>query len=101
MIASENGDVNQADFYGTQSADLASSLAESSGNSNAWVLTIASSSLVAELALAVKNKAKAAQYAERGLSACDMLAQAIPNHPHLALRSNLEKIKRKANRRFF
>ena len=101
LIASEDGDVNQADFYGTQSADLAFSLAESSGNINAWVLTVVSSSLVAEIALAVKNKAKAAQYAEQGLSACDALARAVPDHPHLALRGNLEKFRKKANRRFF
>ena len=101
LIAADDGDGNQADFYGTQSADLAVSLGKESGNLNAWAVAAVSCSLVAETALAMKNKPKAAQYAEMGLSACDVLASANPDHPHLAIRSNLEKFKRKASRRFF
>lgn len=101
LIASQDSNVNQADFYATQSADLAVSVANSSGNTNAWGLAVASCCLTAEIALALKNKPKAAQYAQLGLSACDTLARSVPDHPHLSLRSTLEKFRKKASRRFF
>ena len=101
LIASDNGDSYQADFYGTQSADMAITMARESNNVNAWSLAVGSCSLVAEIALQTKNKPKAAKYAEMGLTACEMLAQGKPDHPYLALRSDLEKYRKKALRRFF
>lgn len=101
LISSDAGNVYQADFYGAQSADMALSLGKESGNLNAWAIAVGSCSLVAEVALNTKNKPKASTYAELGLSACDALARINPNHPHLALRGNLEKFKKKASRRFF
>ena len=101
MIAAEHGDPYQTDFYGTQSADMAFNLGKESGNANAWGLAVGSCSLVAETALAMKNKPKAAQYADLGLKAADALAKANPNHYILSLRRDLEKYYKKANRRFF
>lgn len=101
IIASSEGNIYQADFYGTQAADLALSLGEETGNPGAWGVAAISCSLVAEIALSTKNKAKAATYAEKGLSACDALARINPNSPQLSMRGNLEKFKKKASRRFF
>lgn len=101
MIACDRGDGYQTDFYGTQSADMAYTLGRDSGQNNAWILAIVSCSLVAETALSMKNKAKAATYAQMGLDACDALERTAPNTPQLALRSTLAKFKKKASRKFF
>jgi hypothetical protein len=101
LIASDQGDPYQAEFYATQAADMAFSLGKDSGQANAWTLAVGSCSLAAEVALNMKNKTKAANYAQMGLEACDALAQLAPNHPYLSLRSNLTKFKKKATRWFF
>lgn len=93
-------DANQAEFYATQSADLAVSLGKDSGNGNGWILAITSCSLAAEMALDGKNKDKAARYAQMGLDACDMVSRMNPSEPHLELRSTLAKLHKKATRKF-
>ncbi len=101
LIASDEGNGNEAVFYGTQAADMAQSLGRETGNPNAWTVCVISCSLVSELSLAMKDKSKAEQYAAMGLDACDALERAVPNHPHLTLRKNLMKFRKKASRRFF
>ena len=101
FIALDEGNGYQADFYGTQAADMALSLGEETGNPLAWGVAVISCSLVAEMALGMKNKPKAKTYAEKGLTACDTLARLNPNSPQLQMRGNLEKFYKKASRRFF
>lgn len=101
LISSDKGDVFQADFYGTQAADLAMELGEQTGNAGAWDIAMVSCCLVAEICLAMKNKPKALTYADKGLLACDNLAQLMPQNPKLQLRDNLIKFRKKASRRFF
>lgn len=101
IIATGEGDAYQADFYGTQAADLALSLGEETGNPAAWGVAAISCSLVAEVALDMKNKPKAGTYADKGLAACDALERIAPGSPQLSMRSNLVKFKKKASRRFF
>ena len=101
IIASDTGDVYQAEFYGTQAADLALSMGEETGNPAAWGIGIISCSLVAEVMLNMKKKPKALVYAEKGLAACDTLERLNPNSPQLQMRGNLQQFKRKASRKFF
>ena len=101
IIASDKGDAYQAEFYGTQAADMALSLGEETGNPAAWGIGAISCSLVAELALNMKKKPKALTYAEKGLAACDALERINPSSPQLTMRDNLQKFKRKASRKFF
>lgn len=101
IIASDTADAYQAEFYGTQAADMALSLAEEGGNPAAWGIGVISCSLVAEVALNMKNKQKALIYADKGLTACDMLERLNPSSPQLQIRGNLQKFKRKASRKFF
>jgi hypothetical protein len=101
IIASDTGDVYQAEFYGTQAADLALSMGEETGNPAAWGISIISCSLVAEVMLNMKKKPKALVYAEKGLAACDTLERLNPNSPQLQMRGNLQQFKRKASRKFF
>jgi tetratricopeptide (TPR) repeat protein len=96
--------LNQADeaiFYSTQSADLAHEAMEETKNPAAAVIEIASSGVAAEIYLSLKEKTKAAEYARRGIEACHVLRQHAPDDPRLALEKNLEKISKKASRKFF
>lgn len=101
LIAAGFGNYNEADFYGTQGADMALGVGRETGNPMIWEVALVCCSQVAEVALAMKNKAKAQQYAALGLEACDALERAMPDHPHLVLRGNLVKFHKKATRRFF
>lgn len=101
LIASDEGNGYEADFYGTQAADMALTLAQETGNPNAWVIALVSCSIVSEVSLNMRNKPKAAKYADIGLAACDALERINPQHPHLALKGNLVKFRKKASRKFF
>lgn len=101
IIASDAGDAYQAEFYGTQAADMALSLGEETGNPAAWGICVISCSLVAEVALNMKKKPKAQIYADKGLAACDALERLNPNSPQLQMKNNLQKFKKKASRKFF
>lgn len=101
MIAFDKGDADQAEFYGTRSADEAFDLGQQTGNANAWVIAVVSCSMMAEAYLGIKNKPKALIYAEKGLQACDQLARSAPSHSVLSLQDNLKSYHKKASRRFF
>lgn len=101
LIASEEGDASKAEFYGAQSASFAADMAKHTKNSAALGIEITACALVCELCLAVKNKPKAAEYAEMGLKACSVLAGIDPQNDRLELRELLEKYRKKALRKFF
>lgn len=101
MLAAEQDNGYQLDFYATQAADMACELGRESNMANAWRLTVSNCCLVAEFALNSKNKPKAAAYAQMGLDACDALERIDPSASELEMRKLLSKLLRKANRRFF
>lgn len=101
LIASEEGNTSEAEFYGAQSACLAVDMAKRTQSNPAWQIEISACVFVSELYLAMKNKPKAAEYAEMGLAACAMLAKTDPHNDLLEMRSVLEKFRKKALRRFF
>ena len=101
LLAIDNEQAEQVVHWGSQSADLAEKAAQKSGNPAAWEIVILSSALVSEISLLLKNKKQAGIYAEKGLLACDCLAQILPSSPRLEMRRALTAYKKKASRRFF
>lgn len=101
LIVSEEGDVSKAEFYGARSVSFAADMAKCTQNSAALGIEITACALVCEFCLAVKNKPKAAEYAETGLEACSVLAGIDPQNDRLELRALLEKYRKKALRKFF
>ena len=101
IIALDDGDGYQADFYGTQAADLAFEISKQNRNEFVLSIAIGSCAIVSELALNSKNKPKAAKYADMGLQVCSVLSKVSPQNNALQLESSFEKFKKKASRRFF
>ena len=100
LIASEEGDASKAEFYGAQSVSFAADMAKCTKNSAALGIEITACALVCELCLAVKNKPKAAEYAEMGLEACSVLAGIDPQNDRLELRELPENTGRKPSENF-
>ena len=101
MIAMEEGNADELVFYAEQSAALTSELRKKVKNAILFQLEGYACSLLAEYYLNTKNKAKAQQYAELGLSACAEWQAIEPQNGQPALVPLLEKFRKKASRRFF
>lgn len=101
LLAVDREQAEQAVHWGSQSADLAEESARKTGNPAAWEIVILSSALVAEICLLLKNKKQAGIYADKGILACDCLAQSLTSNPRLEMRRSLTAYKKRASRRFF
>lgn len=101
LIALDEGNPAQAEFYGKQGVDFADATATQIGNPAGWQIEIVCCGLLAELYLNQKAKEKAKAYAQRGLEACENLNRVLPQSPQLEMRAMLEKYYKKASRRFF
>lgn len=101
LIAVEEQNVDEAEFYGEQAYLLAVELTVQTENVNALAIQTVCCNLLSALSFAEKEKKKAAQYAAQGICAAVRLRALVPEHPALVLQSSLERLQKKANRRFF
>ena len=101
LIASDEGEYDEAVFYLTQAADMALSFGNGREDANALAIGAISCSVLSGLMLQMRNKADAGVYADKGLNACDRLERIAAGHPTLAVRQTLLHQKKKASRRFF
>lgn len=101
MIALEEGNADELVFYAEQSASLTSELGKKVKNAIIFQIEGYACSLLAEYYLSIRNKEKARQYAEMGLSACEEWQEIEPQNGQPALVPLLEKFRKKASRRFF
>ncbi|MBO5473950.1 MAG: hypothetical protein J6A08_09225 [Lachnospiraceae bacterium] len=101
LIALMKDNGQECQFYGEQAVQNALEAAERTGLPAAWAIAIMSCSILSEYYLQYKDKARAAHYANTGLTACDRLRQIDSCHEQLALSHRLMQLKKKAARRIF
>lgn len=97
MIATDEDDIDAVEFYAPQAITIASEAA-SLTPANSYVIACCAG-IMAELCLSKKDKTSAAEYAEKGLAACGSLEGILPNIQEM--QRNLEKLKKKASRKWF
>lgn len=101
LISFNEGNAEQAEFYGKNAAAMANQAAEAINNPMVTGLAVTVNGLMAEFYLNMKNKNAARQYSETGLHYCAKLRALNPQSPQLQMENVLQKILRKASRKFF
>ncbi len=101
MISADEGETDQASFYGDQALEAAAQVAQATGAPAALNIQVTCCALMAEFSLMIKNKPQAAKYAAQGIVACNTLQRTAPQMPANQLMPTLEKLQKRANRKFF
>lgn len=101
FIALDEGNADEVEFYAQQAVTQTSAIIGKYDNSVIARIQSYASSLLAEYYLNAKNKPKALQYAQIGLTACAEWQRLEPQGGQPALVELLEKYKKKASRKFF
>ena len=99
-IYRRSGDMVRSEFYGKQAADTASLLFYQNHLDIACGIIVGSCTLLAEYYMHIREKEKALEYSEKGLQACDRLADIDPESGKLELRGIMLRIRRKCGKRF-
>jgi tetratricopeptide (TPR) repeat protein len=100
-ISLNKGNAEQAGFYGKNAVTMAGQAAEATNNPVTIGLAITSNAVMAEFYLNMRDKSSAKQCADTGLLYCERLRGMNPQAPQLEMEASLQKLQRKAARKFF
>jgi tetratricopeptide (TPR) repeat protein len=101
LVSINKGNAEQAGYYGKNAVAMANQAAEATNNPTTIGLAVTSNAVMAEFYLNMKDKTSAKQCADTGVTYCERLRSLNPQAPQLEMEAYLQKLQRKASRKFF